>query len=131
MTSTSATSRERKIHPAWLVLILWLVFIVALLAVTGVKPRYIKIHEGKHWIWYAPESVWNMNKDRISRFFDYADAVYEALRENLGVEPKGNVYILVHPGGGGFAVGDIAEIRALTGQRSPGIGIVYDAFTGA
>ncbi|MEM2187130.1 MAG: hypothetical protein QXT37_09140 [Thermofilaceae archaeon] len=132
MTSTSAT--RHKVHPAWLLLIAWLAFLVLLLAATGVRPaRYIKVHDGRYWTWYAPEHVWSRYGDEISRFFDYADRVYEALRENLGVEPRERVYLLVHPGGAGFAgfaVGDIMEIRAVTGRRSPGIGVVYDAFIG-
>ena len=32
--------------------------------------------------------------------------------------------------GGGFAAGDIGEVRAITGKQSPGIGCSYDAFFG-
>ena len=32
--------------------------------------------------------------------------------------------------GGGFAAGDISEVRAITGKESPGIGCAYDAFSG-
>ncbi len=130
-SSPTLPSATRKPHPSWLILLAVLLLIVALLAATGGRQRYVKIHEGKYWTWYAPESIWNLYGSSISRFFDYADRVYEALRSDLGVEPKGRVYILVHPGGAGFAgfaTGDIAEIRAITGRRSPGIGVVYDAF---
>jgi hypothetical protein len=132
---TRAPSERRKVHPAWLILTAWLAFLAIMLAATGPglrRPvRYVKVHDGSYWTWYAPEDVWSKYGEQISKFFDYADRVYEKLREDLGVEPKERVYLLVHPGGAGFAgfaVGDIAEIRALTGRRSPGIGIVYDAF---
>lgn len=133
-TSTSATS-ERRVHLAWVVFIAWLAFLVFLIAVTGLKApvRYVKVHEGRYWTWYAPDQIWSRYQDSISKFFDYADSVYEKLSEDLGVGPRERVYILVHPGGAGFAgfaAGDIAEIRAITGRRSPGIGVVYDAFTG-
>jgi hypothetical protein len=32
--------------------------------------------------------------------------------------------------GGGFAAGDIGEVHAITGRRSPGIGCAFDAFSG-
>lgn len=132
MIFTSAT--ERWIRSAWIIFVAWLIFLVLLIAATGVGPvRYVRVYEGRYWTWYAPEGIWARHGSRISEFFEYADKVYETLRENLGVEPSERVYILVHPGGAGFAgfaVGDITEIRVLTGRRSPGIGVVYDAFVG-
>ena len=104
---TRAPSERRKVHPAWLILIAWLAFLAIMLAATGPglrRPvRYVKVHDGSYWTWYTPEDVWSKYGEQISKFFDYADRVYEKLREDLGVEPKERVYLLVHPGGAGFA----------------------------
>ena len=91
-----------------------------------------KIHEGKHWTWYARHDQFQDHKVEIKALFGYADKAFEKLCESWGLRPPGEKYaLLVMPRpGGGFAAGDIGEVRSITGKRSPGIGCSYDAFFG-
>jgi hypothetical protein len=96
------------------------------------SPRYQKIHEGKHWTWYAPQDRFRKHKAEIAALYDYADKVFDKLCESWGLKPRKDKYwFLVNARtGGGFAAGDIREIRAITGKPAPGIGCAYDAFSG-
>ena len=96
------------------------------------NPPFQKIHEGKHWTWYARQDQFNSHKADISALYDYADKAFDKLCEAWGIKPAQNKYALLvmdRPGGG-FATGDIGEVRAITHRRSPGIGCSYDAFFG-
>jgi hypothetical protein len=116
--------------------ILRLVIPLAVMSITTAAaakpPPFRKIHEGKHWTWYAREDQFNEHKADISALYDYADKAYDKLCESWGLMPARNKYILLvmdRPGGG-FATGDISEVHAITGRPSPGIGCSYDAFSG-
>jgi hypothetical protein len=56
--------------------------------------------------------------------------VFDKLCESWGLKPGRDKYALLvnAQAGGGFAAGDISEIRPLTGKPTPGIGCAYDAF---
>ena len=72
------------------------------------------------------------HKADIEALYDYADKAFDKLCEAWGLKPAQNKYALLvmdRPGGG-FATGDIGEVHAITGRRSPGIGCSYDAFFG-
>jgi hypothetical protein len=93
---------------------------------------YQKIHEGRHWNWYARRDQFHEHRADIEAMYDYADRAFDTLREAWGIQPPGERYallVMAHPGGG-FATGDISEVRAITGKKSPGIGCAYDAFSG-
>jgi len=111
--------------------ILFAVISTATVAVAQ-NPPFKKIHEGKHWTWYARQDQFNSHKADIRALYDYADKAFDKLCEAWGVKPAQNTYALLvmdRPGGG-FATGDIGEVRAITGRKSPGIGCAYDAFSG-
>ncbi len=97
------------------------------------NPRYQKIHEGKHWTWYAPQDQFRRHKADIAALYDYADKAFEKLCESWGLRPSKDRYTLLVMArtGGGFAAGNISEVRAITGKESPGIGCAYDAFSGS
>jgi hypothetical protein len=95
-------------------------------------PRYRMIHEGRHWTWYARQDQFSNHKADITALYDYADKAFDKLCESWGLKPRQNRYsllVMARPGGG-FAAGDISEVRAITGKQSPGIGCAYDAFSG-
>jgi hypothetical protein len=97
------------------------------------NPPFQKIHEGKHWTWYARQDQFNQHKADIKALYDYADKAFDKLCEAWGIKPAQNRYTLLvmdRPGGG-FAAGNIGEVSAITGRRSPGIGCAYDAFSGS
>jgi hypothetical protein len=96
------------------------------------KPRFEKIHDGKHWTWYARSDQFQQEKADIEALYGYADKAFDTLCEAWGFQPPKPRYALLvmdRPGGG-FAAGDISEVRRITGERSPGIGCSYDAFSG-
>ncbi len=95
--------------------------------------RYEKIHAGKHWIWYAPHEQVRRHKTDIAALYDYADRAFEKLCDAWGFKPPRDSYTLLvwERTGGGFAAGNISEVRAITGKESPGIGCAYDAFSGS
>ena len=68
----------------------------------------------------------------IAALYDYADKAFDKLWESWGLKPPKDKYALpvMARTGGGFAAGDIGEVRAITGKESPGIGCAYDAFSG-
>ncbi|MGC8638328.1 MAG: hypothetical protein ACP5XB_00440 [Isosphaeraceae bacterium] len=109
---------------------------VALLCATSAaraqKPRFEKIHEGKHWTWYARSDQYQQEKADIEALYAYADKAFDTLREAWGFQPPKPRYslLVMDRPGGGFAAGDIGEVRRITGERSPGIGCSYDAFSG-
>ncbi|MGD0093464.1 MAG: hypothetical protein ABSE73_26420, partial [Planctomycetota bacterium] len=35
----------------------------------------VKIHEGKHWIWFARQDQYDQHKDDLEKFYEYADKV--------------------------------------------------------
>lgn len=99
-------------------------------AASAQDPKFMRIHEGKRWIWYARSDHYTAHKADIERFYDYADRAYDHLVAAWGLEPPPNKYALLvyqNPGGG-FAAGDVAEVRSVTGKESPGIGVSFDAF---
>jgi hypothetical protein len=114
----------------------WTILFASMSAATAVaadKPAYRKIHEGKHWTWYAREDQFNNEKSDIEALYGYADRAFDKLCEAWGLKPPRDRYALLvmdRPGGG-FAAGDIGEVRAITGRPSPGIGCAYDAFSGS
>lgn len=94
------------------------------------NPKFVKIHEGAHWTWYARSDQFQAHEADIRAQYDYADHAFEALEDAWGLKPKEsryNLLVMDHPGGG-FAAGDISEVHGLTGKNSPGIGCSYDAF---
>ena len=96
------------------------------------SPRYQKIHEGKHWTWFAREDQFRRHKADIAALYDYADKAFDKLCDSWGFKPPKDKYtllVMARPGGG-FAAGDISEARAITRKESPGIGCSYDAFSG-
>jgi hypothetical protein len=97
------------------------------------NPPFQKVHEGKHWTWYARQDQFKDHKADIQALYDYADKAFDKLCEAWGLKPARDKYVLLvmdRPGGG-FATGDISEVRAITGRPSPGIGCSYDAFVGS
>ena len=113
-----------------------LAIVCTLLAAPGMaqarKPRFQKIHEGKHWTWYAREDQYRKQKADIAALYDYADQAFEKLCESWDLKPPKEKYTLLvmDRTGGGFAAGDVSEAHAITGKASPGIGCSYDAFSG-
>ncbi len=90
----------------------------------------VKIHDGRHWIWYAQDDQYQAHKADIEAVYDYADRAFDALVAAWGIGPPSPTYaLLVYPKpGGGFATGDIGEAHAVTGTPQPGIGCSFDAF---
>lgn len=99
-------------------------------SLTAQDKEIVKVHEGKCWVWFARKDQFEQYKQDIERFYDYADKAFEYLCNAWGLRPPREKYVLfVWPRtGGGFAAGDIAEVRSVTGEVSPGIGVSYDAF---
>jgi hypothetical protein len=97
------------------------------------RARYEKIHEGKHWSWYAPHAQYRSHKAEIATLYDYADKAFEKLCDSWGLKPPRDRYTLLvwDRAGGGFAAGNIGEVSAITHKESPGIGCAYDAFSGS
>lgn len=89
-----------------------------------------RIHEGKHWDWYARADQFRQYRTDIEAIYDYADKAYETLCKAWELKPSSDRYVLLvmERPGGGFAADDVREVRALTVKRSPGIGCAYDAF---
>ncbi len=114
-----------------------LAIVLALLSLSSAAraqgPNYKKIHEGKHWTWFARQDQFTRHKADIEALYDYADKAYEKLCESWGLRPPRDKYTLLvwERTGGGFAAGNIGEVRAITGKESPGIGCSYDAFSGS
>lgn len=102
-------------------------------SLTAQDKEIVKVHEGKCWVWFARKDQFEQYKQDIERFYDYADKAFEYLCNAWGLRPPREKYVLfVWPRtGGGFAAGDIAEVRSVTGEVSPGIGVSYDAFFNA
>jgi len=96
----------------------------------AVEPSVVKVHESEHWVWFAEQKKFDEHRQDIERFYDYADRAFAHLTMALGLKPLQERYALLvwHKTGGGFATGDIAEVRPVTGRPSPGIGVSYDAF---
>ena len=107
--------------------------ILSTVNVVGAKnPRYQMIHEGKHWTWFARQDQFRRQRADIAALYDYADKAFDKLSDSWGLKPAREKYtllVMARPGGG-FAAGDISEVRAITGKESPGIGCAHDAFSG-
>ena len=90
----------------------------------------LKIHDGRHWTWYAQTDQYQAHKADIEAVYDYADRAFDTLVAAWGIAPPKATYaLLVYPKpGGGFAAGDIGEVHGLTGADAPGIGCSFDAF---
>ncbi|HEY0868307.1 MAG TPA: hypothetical protein VGE01_13055 [Fimbriimonas sp.] len=95
-------------------------------------PKFIKIHDGAHWTWFAREDQFREHRADIEAMYSYADKAFEALVDAWGLKPPLSRYTLLvmDKPGGGFAAGDVGEAHAITGEASPGIGCSYDAFFG-
>jgi hypothetical protein len=112
-----------------------LVVVLAILSTPCVAaaqaPRYEMIHEGRHWTWFARHDQFRSHKADIAALYAYADNAFDKLCESWGLRPSKDRYslLVMERTGGGFAAGDIREVRAITGQESPGIGCAYDAFS--
>jgi hypothetical protein len=93
---------------------------------------FVKVHEGKHWIWIARQDQYDAHKADIEALYDYADAAFDKLCDDWGLKPPRNQYALLvwDKTGGGFAAGDIGEAHQVTGTATPGIGVSFDAFSG-
>jgi hypothetical protein len=119
--------------PIVLVLVLVLVLVAPASDSRAQNPRYEKIHEGRHWTWYAPHEQFRTHKADIAALYDYADKAFDKLCESWGLRPSNDRYTLLVNArtGGGFAAGNISEVSAITGKNSPGIGCAYDAFSGS
>jgi hypothetical protein len=114
-----------------------IVLVLAVLATASVaraqNPPYQMIHEGRHWTWFARQDQFQEHRADIAALYDYADKAFDKLCQSWGLKPPEDRYALLvmdRPGGG-FAAGDTAEVRAVTGKKSPGIGCAYDAFSGS
>ncbi len=116
--------------PFILILSLALCLLAPLKAVGQTSSPVIQIHEGAHWIWYAPEDIYQAHKADIQQYYAYADRAFEYLSQSWGLHPKKQHFDLFvrQQTGGAFAAGDIGEVHAVTGKTSPGIGVSYDAF---
>ncbi len=94
---------------------------------------FVKIHEGKHWLWVARQDQYEAHKADIEAMYEYADKAFDKLCDAWDFRPTYERYTLLvmdRPGGG-FAAGDIGEAHAISGKSSPGIGCSYDAFFGS
>ena len=93
---------------------------------------FVKIHEGKHWTWFARQDQYDAHKADIEALYGYADAAFDKLCDDWGLKPPKVRYVMLvnDKTGGGFAAGDIDEVHHVTGTASPGIGVSYDAFFG-
>ena len=102
----------------------------AALASGARQEKFIQIHVGKHWIWYARQDQYEAHKADIEAMYDYADEAFQTLVDDWGMRPKLDHYTLLvnDQTGGGFATGDVGQAHQITGQESPGIGCSYDAF---
>jgi hypothetical protein len=102
-----------------------------ILAAQG-QPKFIKIHEGRHWTWVARSDQYENAKSDIEALYEYADTAFDKLCEVWGMQPKKTKFTLLvmdRPGGG-FAAGDIGEAHDIPGAERSGIGCSYDAFSG-
>jgi hypothetical protein len=115
-----------------LVVCLSLACAASLALATPQEPKFIKIHEGRHWTWWAREDQYAKQKSDIEAMYAYADKAFDKLCDFWGLKPKKDKYFLLvmDKPGGGFAAGNIGEISNVTKQESPGIGCSYDAFSG-
>ena len=93
---------------------------------------FVKIHDGKHWTWFARQDQYDAHKADIETPYDYADRAFDKLCDAWGLKPPKDRYAMLvfDKPGGGFATGDIGEAHQVTGTASPGIGVSYDAFFG-
>ena len=95
--------------------------------------QFALIHRGKHWDLFARPQVFERYRADISRFFDFAEQVFERIEGALGLKfPRRRYNLLVHEYKGkgldGFATGHIRELEGLVKPPAPGIGVIYDAF---
>ncbi len=65
------------------------VFVASLLCLhsrlTAQEAKLIKIHEGKHWVWFARSDQFESYRQDIERFYDYADKAFEYLCKAWGL----------------------------------------------
>lgn len=96
------------------------------------EPKVIRIHTGRHWVWYAQEDQFRAHEADYQALYEYADRAFERLVAAWGLTPAASTYALyIWPkSGGGFATANIAEVHAITNAPQPGIGVSFDAFTG-
>ncbi|MGA2618585.1 MAG: hypothetical protein ABSF26_13310 [Thermoguttaceae bacterium] len=93
---------------------------------------FVKIHDGRHWTWFARQDQYDAHKADIEAIYDYADRAFYKLCDAWGLKPPKDRYAMLvfDKPGVGFATGDIGEVHQVTGTASPGIGVSYDAFFG-
>ncbi len=123
---------QRRIRTLWRSAIV-LAVLAAPSAARAQEPRYQMIHDGRHWTWYARQDQFRMHRADIAALYEYADKAFDKLCDSWGMKPSREKYtllVMARPGGG-FAAGDISEVRAITHKESPGIGCAYDAFSGS
>jgi len=75
---------------------------------------FVKVHEGKHWIWFARQDQYDAHKADIEALYDYADAAFDKLCDAWGLKPPGDQYALLvwDKTGGGFAAATSARHAA-------------------
>jgi hypothetical protein len=82
---------------AW-VRLLTSVFVASLLCLhsrsTAQETKLIRIHEGKHWVWFARSDQFESYRQDIERFYDYADKAFEYLCEAWGLKLPREKYVL-------------------------------------
>ncbi len=93
---------------------------------------FVKVHDGKHWTWFARQDQYDAHKADFEALYDYADAAFDNLCDDWGLKPPRERYAMLvwDKTGGGFASGDIGEAHQVTGKAAPGIGVSYDSFSG-
>ncbi|HPF38267.1 MAG TPA: hypothetical protein P5081_11295 [Phycisphaerae bacterium] len=96
----------------------------------AIEPKIVQVHEGRHWIWCVREDHFKAHQKDYEALYEYADQAFDHLCACWGITPeRTKYYLLAWPKtGGGFAVGDIGELKHLPGDNHPGIGISYDLF---
>ncbi len=58
-------------------------------------PRYAKIHDGKHWTWFARQDQFRKQKADVEALYDYADKAFEKLCNSWGLKPPRDRYTLL------------------------------------
>jgi hypothetical protein len=104
---------------AWPFASLAIVAIAQCSAADGPAP-VVKVHEGTHWIWYAPKDLQEKHGKEFMRFYGYADKAFDHLVECWGLKPGDVPFTLyIDPKkGGGFATGDIGEVHKVTAHHA-------------
>jgi hypothetical protein len=84
-------------------------------------PTHRVIPEGKHWTWFARQDRFRSHEVGVAALYDYTDKAFDRFCDAWCLEPPKDKYtlqVMACPGGG-FAAGDITEVRSITGKESP------------